>query len=307
MDTKTEQAECTYDLSHAWPAEHASWNNGAMDSLRVDPHLAPATRAISARTPWATTRRRDIPFYYDLAENFTICDNYFCSVLGPTHPNRLMAISGTLDPAGVAGGPIIVTNSDTSEPTRGPAHGPRCPKCCRKQRHVEVLQPVRVRSTSPARRSSSARTCCCTSTSTPTPIRRRPLYQNAFSYYGPNVTAGSPTNPSPNDFAADVANNTLPQVSWIISPDGYDEHPPAPAALGEWYTQQILDTLTSNPEVWASTVLFIMYDENDGFFDHVPPPTRSGRHRRGVPDRRSAAVARRVASPAPWAWVSGSR
>jgi phospholipase C len=43
--------------------------------------------------------------------------------------------------------------------------------------------------------------------------------------------------------------------------------------LGEWYTQQILDTLTSNPEVWKSTVLFIMYDENDGFFDHVPPPT----------------------------------
>ena len=43
--------------------------------------------------------------------------------------------------------------------------------------------------------------------------------------------------------------------------------------LGEWYTQQILNTLLSNPEVWASTVLFIMYDENDGFFDHVPPPT----------------------------------
>jgi phospholipase C len=62
-------------------------------------------------------------------------------------------------------------------------------------------------------------------------------------------------------------------VSWIISPDSYDEHPPAPAQLGEWYTQQILDILTSNAEVWASTVLFIMYDENDGFFDHVPPTT----------------------------------
>jgi phospholipase C len=81
------------------------------------------------------------------------------------------------------------------------------------------------------------------------------------------------SNPSPNDFASDVANDTLPQVSWIISPDSYDEHPPAPAQLGEWYTQQILDTLTSNPKVWARTVLFIMYDENDGFFDHVPPPT----------------------------------
>ena len=47
----------------------------------------------------------DIPFYYDLAQAFTICDNYFCSVLGPTHPNRLMQMTGTIDPAGVAGGP----------------------------------------------------------------------------------------------------------------------------------------------------------------------------------------------------------
>ena len=99
-------------------------------------------------------------------------------------------------------------------------------------------------------------------------------YQNAFSYYGPNVDGGlTATNPNIDDFTADVANGTLPQVSWIISPDSYDEHPPAPAQLGEWYTQQILDTLTSNPDIWASTVLFIMYDENDGFFDHVPPPT----------------------------------
>jgi phospholipase C len=99
------------------------------------------------------------------------------------------------------------------------------------------------------------------------------LYKNAFSYFGPNVNGGlTSTNPNENDFAADVASGNLPQVSWIISPDAYDEHPPSPPALGEWYTQQILDTLTSNPEVWASTVLFIMYDENDGFFDHVPPP-----------------------------------
>jgi phospholipase C len=99
------------------------------------------------------------------------------------------------------------------------------------------------------------------------------LYQNAFGYYGPNVNGGLTASGGPDDFAKDVANNTLPQVSWILSPDSYDEHPPAPAQLGEWYTLQILNTLLSNPTVWASTVLFIMYDENDGWFDHVPPPT----------------------------------
>ena len=108
-ETPSGQGECTYDLSHAWPAEHASWNGGAMDAF-VSTHTSAATRGPSAPTPWVTTPKSDIPFYYELAEKFTICDNYFCSVLGPTHPNRLMAISGTLDPAGVAGGPIIVTN-----------------------------------------------------------------------------------------------------------------------------------------------------------------------------------------------------
>ena len=53
---------------------------------------------------------------------------------------------------------------------------------------------------------------------------------------------------------------------------GYDEHPPAPPFLGEWFTDQVLQILLSNPDVWSKTVVFHMYDENDGFFDHVPPP-----------------------------------
>ena len=80
----------------------------------------------------------------------------------------------------------------------------------------------------------------------------------------------------PNDFASDVAKGTLPQVSWIVAPTvpkDHSEHPPAPPALGEWFTHQVLNTLVSNPKVWAKTVLFVSYDENDGFFDHVAPPT----------------------------------
>jgi phospholipase C len=111
------------------------------------------------------------------------------------------------------------------------------------------------------------------------------LYQNAFNYCGipipskktvfPGLTGPGPTflGGGPNDFATDIANNTLPAVSWIIAPDGYDEHPPAPPALGEWYTAQVIKALMKNKSVWESTVLFIMYDENGGFFDHVPPPT----------------------------------
>ena len=271
MSTVDGQGECTYDLSHAWPAEHASWNGGAMDSF-VSTHTSSEYEGDLGVNTMGFYKKPDIPFYYDLAEKFTVCDNYFCSVLGPTHPNRLMAISANLDPAGVAGGPIIVTNSAQAT-YQGTCTWETMPDVLSANNitwknynpYGSFYQPGSSYFVSKNMLLYFDQYANADPSST--------AYQNAFSYYGPDVSGGLTSNPSPNDFASDVANNTLPQVSWIISPDSYDEHPPAPAQLGEWYTQQILDTLTSNPEVWASTVLFIMYDENDGFFDHVPPPT----------------------------------
>ena len=64
----------------------------------------------------------------------------------------------------------------------------------------------------------------------------------------------------------------LPQVTWIVAPEAYTEHPNWPANYGAWYIAQCLDILTSRPEVWSRTALFVTYDENDGFFDHIVPP-----------------------------------
>ena len=103
-----------------------------------------------------------------------------------------------------------------------------------------------------------------------------------------------------------MAKGTLPAVSWIIPPVGYDEHPPSPPAAGEWFTSQLLSALVSNPEVWSKTVLFLMYDENDGFFDHVPPPVPP-------PGTPGEYLDRRPAPPTPAAidgrsaWASGCR
>jgi len=87
-----------------------------------------------------------------------------------------------------------------------------------------------------------------------------PLFQNALL----------PT--FPGEFQADVIAGTLPQVSWVVTPMAMDEHPPAPAEHGEFWTNVILQTLLANPAVWSKTVMFLTYDENGGFFDHVPPP-----------------------------------
>jgi phospholipase C len=270
MNTKTEEAECTYDLSHEWAAEHASTNHGAMDSF-VSTHTSSQYEGQLGTNTMGYYNKSDIPFYRELAKKFTICDNYFCSVLGPTHPNRMMAISGTLDPAGDAGGPILVTASDLAA-KQGTCTWTTMPEKLQSAgitwKHYNPYGALY----QPGSAAFISKNMLLYFRQFTHANPKSARYKNAFSYFGPDVSGGLTANPSPNDFAKDVANNTLPQVSWIISPDAYDEHPPSPAALGEWYTQQILDTLTSNPEVWASTVLFIMYDENDGFFDHVPPP-----------------------------------
>jgi len=79
----------------------------------------------------------------------------------------------------------------------------------------------------------------------------------------------------PADFATDIKSGTLPKVSWILPPAAYSEHPNSSPASGEWLVHQVLRALQSNPKVWAKTVLFVNYDENGGFFDHVVPPTPS--------------------------------
>jgi len=65
----------------------------------------------------------------------------------------------------------------------------------------------------------------------------------------------------------------LPQVSWIVAPEGYTEHGNWPSNFGAWYVSLMLDALTANPEVWSKTVFLYLFDENDGFFDHLVPPT----------------------------------
>jgi phospholipase C len=253
--------ECTYDLNHTWTAEHLSRGAGHNADF-VKTHTSPAFEGPrNGVVTMGYYERTDLPFYYALADAFTICDNYHCSVMGPTHPNRLMALSGTIDPAGKAGGPVIITNEDVdaiwsvSWPTMpevledagiswkvyNPEGALYAPAFFEQAGLLvgDAILPYFSQYKNPS----------------------SPLYQKAFL---PQY---------PTDFVTDVASGNLPSVSWILPPDGYDEHPPAPPALGEWFTSQLLATLVSNPDVWSKTVLFHMYDENDGFFDHVPPPT----------------------------------
>jgi phospholipase C len=269
--------ECTHDLTHNWGPQHDCWNHGKMDNyVKVHTRKSNEGDPDGAMTMGYYTRR-DIPFYWALADHFTLCDAYHSSILGPTHPNRLMANSGTIDPAGTRGGPITDTNGD-----------PDLLWTCSWPTVQEVLEDKGVpwKVYHPSSVGTTGKYAALTAYPTWVPAVYDPtlnpivmlLSDHVLPYFKNFKNPSSALHQKafgptfPNDFLADVKSGKLPAVSWIIPPLGFDEHPSSAPDRGMWFTQQILDTLMSNKEVWAKTALFVMYDENDGWFDHVPPP-----------------------------------
>jgi phospholipase C len=240
-------SQCNGDLAHSWSDQHEAWNGGRMDQW--------VAAKGTVRTLGHLTRA-DIPFHYALADNWTICDAYHCSILSATGPNRTYLWSGMIDPAGTAGGPAYNGGDESG---------------LKWQTYAEALQDAGV---------------------------SWKVYQNADDNFGDNglayfsqftsAPAGSPlavngmgsvpvvTGKTPDDIAAaiqaDVLAGTLPQVSWIVADQQSSEHPYATPEDGAHFVNLVIQALNADPEVFNSTVLFLNYDENDGFFDHVPPP-----------------------------------
>lgn len=257
LDTTTGLGECTRNIDHSWLTEHQSWRGGTMTGF-VQTHTTPQLEGpLNGLLTMGYYKRHDLPFHYALADAFTIGDHYFSSVLGPSDPNRLMAISGSFDPGGSRGGPVLTTSD--SYDRLGQATWTTVPELLQEAGVTwKVYNP-------PGQVYSGAAT-------------GSGFGNNVLPYFAAYRSPSSPlfhrafTPTYPQNFAADVSRGTLPSVSWITSPSGYDEHPPAAPAYGAWLMNHVVSTLASNPAVWAKTALFIMYDENGGYFDHVAPP-----------------------------------
>jgi phospholipase C len=125
-DPPLEEGQTTNDIDHSWGGQHDSWNNGANDSF-ITSHLTTDGDANGPVTMGYYTQA-DLPFYYALADAFTVCDGYHCSVLGPTDPNRLMLMSGSIDPEGVAARSSRPTATRCPRTTR--SAGRRCRSGC---------------------------------------------------------------------------------------------------------------------------------------------------------------------------------
>jgi len=247
----TADGATTNDISHEWGTQHHSWNHGKMDSWVQAHLLADGVKNFAPTMGYFT--RADLPFYYALADAFTICDHYFCSVLGPTDPNRTMAFSGTIDPGGSKGGPVLITQVTGRPEQYGKFTWETMP-----ERLLEGGVSWKVYNDP-------------TGLALFSPLPYFKAY-NETTARGQQLAANALLPNYPADLIADVATNNLPQVSWIHGPVTQCEHPATAPQWGENLVQTVLDILTSNPEVWAHTLFILNYDENGGFFDHVAPP-----------------------------------
>jgi len=246
--------ECVHDIDHDWGPQHRSWDHGRMDGF-VREHLKDEGQ--NGTVTMGHYTRADIPYYHALADGFTICDNYHCSVLGPSDPNHAYIVSGTIDPAGLHGGPLV-----GNRPTTG---GPQL---------SWTTMPERLRAHGISWKAYSGAAPANDPITTDCPF---PMFKQYYS--NPDLRARGLDTTYPGDFDSDVAAGKLPQVSWVYAPIEQSDHPPFSVRAGEHVTDQVLRTLTSRPKLWAKTVLFITWDENGAFFDHVPPvtpPPRTG-------------------------------
>ncbi|WP_081070846.1 phosphocholine-specific phospholipase C [Burkholderia territorii] len=241
--SKTTSVMCDGQLFMEHGDDIAIWNRGNLDGWATPRHgIFPSPSAM------IHLDRDDLPFYYALADAFTICDYYFCSSMTPTDPNRLFLFSGS---NGLSVGQSPILDSKTLE------NGFRLSW----KTYAERLEEAGISWKIYQGQDNFGDNSLEYFNNFQTP--GTPLYTKARTISSDLVTA----------FKNDVANNTLPQVSWICAPATLSEHSSySKPADGEDLTAQLLDALTSNPDVWSKTVFFLNYDENGGIFDHIPPP-----------------------------------
>jgi phospholipase C len=226
---------CTADTAHNWTHVHDQWDGGAMDGFVNASNIfglgGGGGRAI------AYYDHTDLGFYYWLSSTFALSDRHFCSLLGPTWPNRWYLTSAT---------------------SFGRVQTPDVP--------VSSSEPTLMNRMQDAGRSTKIYRDGGVS-----------FLVGAYadpSYYGADMW--DEDNTFGTTFEADVAADALPDLAFLdpsFSGKGQnDEHPPSNIQKGQALVARVIKTLASNPTVWAKTVLIVTYDEHGGYYDHVEPP-----------------------------------
>ena len=360
LDIKDTKATWMSSLPHSWSNQVDARNDGKHNGWLDAKHSGHKDYSAMPLTMGYYTRQ-DIPFYYALADAFTVCDQNFCSSLTGTTPNRLYFWSGTIREKQEAESRANVWNGDTDYdkwgnwttfPERLEENGvswkvyqneisvgvgfegeedawlanftdnpleffsqynvklsegyiTNLPKSAilaqagikkmedelsslngdkaeAQKKTIEAYKKYLVQNTEDQKiytiekynqlsdKEKSIHNKAFTTN------KNHPHYHelSSLKYQDGKVEREVmvPKGDTLHQFREDVHKGELPTVSWIVAPENFSDHPGA-AWYGAWYISEIMDILTKNPEVWKKTIFILAYDENDGYFDHVPPFT----------------------------------
>lgn len=359
LNMKDSNATWMGSLPHSWPNQVDARNEGKYDKWLIakqaghkDYRKMPLTQGFY--------NREDIPFYYALADAFTVCDQNFCSSLTGTTPNRLFLWTGTVRekqneeayanvrnenveyekqaswttfperledngvswkiyqneislPMGFEGEEESWLANFTDNPiewfsqyhVRYSTGFQKYLKNQSEQLPKEISElESKIKTLAPGKDADTAKNTLKEKLALQEIVkkelaewspenyaklsqREKNLHQKAFTtnikdpdYHdvttfkydegGTSREVKLPKGDVLHQFRDDVKTGKLPTVSWLVAPENFSDHPTSPW-YGAWYVSEVMDILTKNPEVWKKTIFILCYDENDGYFDHVPP------------------------------------
>ncbi|HEY2280833.1 MAG TPA: phospholipase C, phosphocholine-specific [Streptosporangiaceae bacterium] len=292
------------DLDHSWDGDHAARNSGLWNNW------------VAAKTEetMGYFTRDEIPFQYAVADAFTVCDGYHQAIMGPTSPNRMYWWTGTS--SGFTTNPDDYTvdfgsDAGTAEVTTYPDQLQQAGVSWQVYTNDQVgdssdfpdyflgdfgdnpLWFYQQFNTTNSRNGGTG------------PLAARGAVTPWKTDAGAPALSQTHAAYVLSSFINDVKHRKLPQVSWIVAPAGYCEHPSFTPDYGAHYVNTVLQTLLSDPELWKNTALFITYDEHDGFFDHQLPPfpeaSVADEHIDGLPIGPGTRVPMMICSP----WTRG--
>jgi phospholipase C len=255
------------DLPHGFSDQQGAWGQGQASYW-------PQYKSASTMGHYT---RAELPFQFALADAFTLGDAYHCAICSCTDPNRISHVSGT------SWDPKVTAEGTPCTDANGEPNNLRCwitgtwPSPGYGYNQIAPNQPF----TWPN----------IADVLTEAGISWR-IYQDmnnnwtgamngflAFESFrtaqpGSTIYVNGMTTWTIADLQTAVQNNTLATVNWVLPSAAESEHPGAPCSPthGGYFAETVLEALTSNPEVWASTIFILNFDENDGYFDHAMCP-----------------------------------
>ncbi len=251
-------------VNNGWGSAHEAYNNGQMNGFDKYSGQTPDGHYVA----YSQYEEADMPNYWAYARQFTLCDNFFSSVMGPSFPNHLYLRAAQAGGAiGNPGGGVfgtglggcaalpstLVTIMDSSGSVKD------VPPCFDFTTLADLL------------------TAKGLTWKEYIPTLYGFLYRDIAVFSSiKHIRSSDAWNTniaSADQLLADARNSQLPNVAWLtyIPYISASEHPPDGMCEGEDATVHVINTIMQSPQ-WRSTAIFLTWDDWGGFYDHVPPP-----------------------------------